>query len=67
MIGGTTALGCSVPCSYTVDSYREMSGHGMVVAIIIRNLLSFAIGYGITPWITNTGVKTPLSRLALSP
>lgn len=57
MIGGTTALGCSVPCSYTVDSYREMSGHGMVVAIIIRNLLSFAIGYGITPWITNTGVQ----------
>lgn len=57
MIGGSGALGCSVPCTYAVDSYREMSGHSMVVVIVIRNLLSFAISYVITPWITNMGVK----------
>lgn len=57
LIGGSGTLGCSVPCNYAVDSYREMSGHGMVGVIVIRNLLSFAIGYGITPWIVNTGVK----------
>ena len=57
LIGGSGSLGCSVPCNYAVDSYREMSGHGMVGVIVIRNLLSFSIGYGITPWIENTGVQ----------
>lgn len=57
LIGGSGSLGCSVPCNYAIDSYREMSGHSMVVVILIRNVLSFAIGYGITPWVTNTGLK----------
>lgn len=34
-----------------------MSGPGMVPIIVIRNCLSFAISYGITPWVTNLGLK----------
>ena len=29
----------------------------MTTVIIVRNTMSFAIGYGITPWITNMGVQ----------
>lgn len=57
MIGGGGALGCSVACNYAVDSYRELSGASMVGVIVIRNLISFAVSYGITPWIVNTGIK----------
>lgn len=57
MIGGAGTLGCSVPCNYAIDSYRELSGHGMVGVIFIRNMMSFAIGYGITPWINGMGIQ----------
>jgi hypothetical protein len=29
----------------------------MVTVIIIRNTMSFAIGYGVTPWVTNMGYQ----------
>lgn len=57
MLGGCVTIGCAVPVTYFVDCHREMSAPGMVPIIVIRNLLSFAIGYGITPWITNTGLQ----------
>lgn len=57
ILGGCVSIGCSIPINYFVDCYREMSGPGMAPIIVIRNLLSFAIGYGITPWILNMGVR----------
>ena len=32
-----------------------MSGDALTSVILIRNTMSFAIGYGITPWLTNMG------------
>lgn len=29
----------------------------MVTVIIIRNTMSFAVGYGVTPWVTNMGYQ----------
>ncbi len=29
----------------------------MVTVIIIRNTMSFAVGCGVTPWVTNTGYQ----------
>ncbi len=29
----------------------------MVTVIIIRNTMSFAVNYGITPWVTNMGYQ----------
>ncbi|THC93851.1 hypothetical protein EYZ11_006664 [Aspergillus tanneri] len=43
--------GITLSVNYLVDSYRELSGEAMSSIILVRNTMSFAIGYGITPWI----------------
>ena len=34
-----------------------MSGNALTSVILIRNTMSFAIGYGITPWLDNLGER----------
>jgi MFS family permease len=57
MLGSTNAIGATTAINYAVDSYKDLSGEGMVTVILIRNTMSFAIGYGITPWMANTGLQ----------
>lgn len=40
----TTGITLSV--NYLVDSYKELSGDAMASVMIVRNTMSFAIGYG---------------------
>ncbi|KAL1967169.1 hypothetical protein VTN77DRAFT_3460 [Rasamsonia byssochlamydoides] len=49
--------GITLSVNYMVDSYRELSGDAMTTVILVRNTMSFAIGYGITPWINNLGYQ----------
>jgi MFS family permease len=49
--------GITLSVNYLVDSYRDLSGNGMTSVIIVRNTMSFAIGYGITPWIQHLGTQ----------
>lgn len=46
VIAFTNTLGIQISVSYCIDSYRELSGEAMVTVILIRNTMSFAIGYG---------------------
>ena len=46
VIGFTNGLGLQLSVSYCIDSYRELSGEAIVTVIIVRNTMSFAIGYG---------------------
>ncbi|MCJ1459797.1 hypothetical protein MMC28_010176 [Mycoblastus sanguinarius] len=57
VIGFTNTVGLQLSVSYCIDSYRELSGEAIVTVILIRNTMSFAIGYGITPWITQMGLQ----------
>lgn len=58
---GTTAFtntcGITLSVNYVVDSYRDISGDSVTGIILIRNTMSFAIGYGITPWLNNLGTQ----------
>ncbi|KAK1816932.1 hypothetical protein LTR12_008654 [Friedmanniomyces endolithicus] len=54
----SNTCGITLSVNYLVDSYRDISGDGMTTVIIIRNTMSFAIGYGITPWLTNLGYQS---------
>jgi hypothetical protein len=58
---GTTALsntfGVTLSVSYLVDAYRDLSGDALTTCILVRNTMSFAIGYGITPWLKNLGYQ----------
>ncbi|KAL1879466.1 hypothetical protein Plec18167_003921 [Paecilomyces lecythidis] len=49
--------GITLSVNYLVDSYRELSGDAMATVILVRNTMSFAIGYGITPWVENLGYQ----------
>ncbi|KAK6381617.1 hypothetical protein LTS17_004676 [Exophiala oligosperma] len=57
MLAGSISIGCQVPCAYCIDSYKDISGDAMVTVILIRNTMSFAVSYGITPWVTNMGYQ----------
>ncbi|KAF6786789.1 major facilitator superfamily transporter [Colletotrichum sojae] len=52
--GGVTA-GSQLAITYCIDSYKELGGDAIVTVILIRNTMSFAVNYGITPWVTNMG------------
>ncbi|KAI1374735.1 putative MFS transporter [Hypoxylon crocopeplum] len=58
---GTTAfantMGVTLSVSYLIDTYRDISGDALTTCILIRNTMSFAIGYGITPWLNNLGYQ----------
>lgn len=41
--------GITLSVNYMVDSYRELSGDAMTTVILVRNTMSFAIGYGYAP------------------
>ncbi|KAF7116253.1 hypothetical protein CNMCM5793_004329 [Aspergillus hiratsukae] len=49
--------GITLSVNYLVDSYRELSGDAMASVILVRNTMSFAIGYGITPWLEDLGYQ----------
>ncbi len=57
LLAFSNTCGITLSVNYMVDSYRELSGVSMATVILVRNTMSFAIGYGITPWIDNMGYQ----------
>ncbi|KPM43136.1 hypothetical protein AK830_g3389 [Neonectria ditissima] len=41
--------------NYAISSYQELSGQMVTTCVLIRNTLSFAVNYGITPWLNASG------------
>lgn len=46
MLAACIAAGCQLPVSYCIDSYKDLGADAIVTVIIVRNTMSFAIGYG---------------------
>ncbi|GAB1725340.1 hypothetical protein NU195Hw_g4088t1 [Hortaea werneckii] len=55
-LGFQNTVGAGAAFNYLVDSYTEMSGDALTAVIIVRNTMSFAVNYGITPWIDGMGL-----------
>ncbi|GBE86769.1 hypothetical protein SCP_1000110 [Sparassis crispa] len=70
MISCSTGIGSSLSLGFALDSYKDLSGEVMMAVIIVRNTLSFAIGYGITPWLhigyQNTFISAAFVGLAIT-
>lgn len=49
------ALAVAGALNYAISSYPELSGDMVTTCVLIRNTLSFAINFGITPWLNNDG------------
>lgn len=45
VIGFTNTLGAVISISYSIDSYRELNDEAIVTVALVRNTMSFAIGY----------------------
>lgn len=54
---GLCIVGCISSVTYTLDCYPEMGVPAITVLVIIRNTMNFAMDYGITPFVVNTGVQ----------
>lgn len=57
LISMCNTCGVTLSIAYLVDSYREIAGDALATCIIVRNTMSFAIGYGITPWLDALGYQ----------
>ncbi|RSL83960.1 hypothetical protein CEP52_016569 [Fusarium oligoseptatum] len=66
LIGATITAGASLPIAYCIDCYKELGADAVVTIILIRNTMSFAISYGITPWIDNMGLQNAFILLAFA-
>ena len=49
-----------VPVNYSVVSYKELSGEGLITMILIRKTMSFGFNYGMKPWVKKFGVQNTL-------
>jgi hypothetical protein len=50
-----SSLCVAAALNYAISSYPELSGQMVTTCVIIRNTLSFAINWGITPWLKASG------------
>ncbi|KAF5671979.1 transporter HOL1 [Fusarium circinatum] len=58
ILGAAITAGCQIPLSYCIDCYTELGSDAIVTIILIRNTMSFAMGYGVTPWVTGMGYQS---------
>ena len=61
----SSTLCLSTAIQYATSSYRDMSGEFITTIILIRNTLSFAINYGITPWMNAQGQRNTFITVAV--
>lgn len=57
LMAGLCIIGCVNAVTYVIDCYHEVSCEAMATVVVIRNTMSFAMSYGITPWIENQGLE----------
>lgn len=53
-VGATTAL------AYTVDCFKDIAGETLILVMIIRNTMGYAMAFGITPWLQASGLQNTL-------
>lgn len=46
ILAACITIGCQLPVSYCIDSYKDISGDSLVSVILVRNTMSFAVSYG---------------------
>jgi hypothetical protein len=57
-------LEVSVALTYAISNYPELFGQMATTCVLIRNTLSFTIGFGITPWLQASDYLTGYFILA---
>lgn len=66
VIAMTNTIGLQISLAYCIDTYRDLAGEATITVILVRNTMSFAIGYGVTPWVTNMGYQNAFITAAFA-
>lgn len=66
VIAASALVALQLPIAYCLDSYYKLASEAIVTVILIRNSMSFAIGYGITPWLQNMGLQNAFITCAFA-
>ncbi|OHW96485.1 major facilitator superfamily transporter [Colletotrichum incanum] len=66
VFGAAITAGSQLSISYCIDCYKELGEDAIVTVILIRNTMSFAVSYGITPWVENMGYQNAFLVAAFS-
>ena len=53
----SNCMGVSLSVAYAIDSYKELAGEALVTVILVRNTMSFAVNYGLAPWVGGMGLQ----------
>jgi hypothetical protein len=61
-LNGTICV--SAALTYAISSYPELGSQLVTTCVLIRNTLSFAINFGITPWLQSSNYLTVYCILA---
>ncbi|KAG9688269.1 major facilitator superfamily transporter, partial [Aureobasidium melanogenum] len=61
----SSTLCLSTAIQYATSAYRDLSGELITTIILIRNTLSFAINYGINPWLDAMGTRDTFITAAM--
>jgi len=48
-VSGASSFSVQRMVSYVNESYQALSGEAIITVILIRNTMSFAMGYNVTP------------------
>ena len=56
-MAATNCIGLQLSVLYAIDSYKQLAGEALVTVILVRNTMSFAVNYGLTPWVTGMGLQ----------
>jgi hypothetical protein len=64
-IACTNTFGLQLSISYCIDSYKDLSHEAIVSVILVRNTMSFAVNYGITPWLDGMGMQNAMILAAV--
>ncbi|EHK24099.1 uncharacterized protein TRIVIDRAFT_45410 [Trichoderma virens Gv29-8] len=65
LISITLPMGANLAFTYILDTYKEVSGEGLVSAILIRNMMGFAFGYAVVPMINNLSLRYAFVLIAI--
>lgn len=65
LIAVTNTIGITLSVNYLIDSYHDISGDAIVTVILVRNTMSFAVGYGYVTY--NPTILTGQQLMIMSP
>ncbi len=54
----------NVMLTYAVDCYPWRAAHIGVVVNVLKNLVAFGVGYGVTPWLEAVGPEKQFGTMA---